>query len=324
MQAVRKKTSTYTVASLVIFMGLLTFIMIHLLLSWPDSEVQGFSQDVSSDYSDTFDDCTSAATVVTDTATMQKWDACQANFSRSWRNTKQNIGVPVHQHMQKHHSLALYMYIESALHSVKHNIEEPEKSEKEIFQPHSLYSSLSEAIQIVRHSQATCFHTNYRSEALLNLNMSNLQIRFSTFTLGLKEWNSTHNASCFEIYSCFGADVTYYSSLKHNKQVLIPPYEVFKVTDIQKEIKECRVIYRIKSNMNCVYDRDSNNLQPISVLPVQGLWLIFIIMCVIIIFLVLLSVIVKLHHKKTADYTARFLVNHRYPAVSGEQVHAAC
>uniref|UniRef100_A0A672ISX0 NAD(P)(+)--arginine ADP-ribosyltransferase n=1 Tax=Salarias fasciatus TaxID=181472 RepID=A0A672ISX0_SALFA len=203
----------------------------------------GFSQDVSSDYSDTFDDCTSAATVVTDTATMQKWDA-----------------LPVHQHMQKHHSLALYMYIESALHSVKHNIEEPEKSEKEIFQPHSLYSSLSEAIQIVRHSQATCFHTNYRSEALLNLNMSNLQIRFSTFTLGLKEWNSTHNASCFEIYSCFGADVTYYSSLKHNKQVLIPPYEVFKVTDIQKEIKECRVIYRIKSNMNCQHVNSTSSL----------------------------------------------------------------
>lgn len=305
-------------------MGLLTFIIIHLWFCCQGIEAQGSSQDVSNDFSDIFDDCTSKAAVVTDTALVQKWDACQETFSQSWKSAKQNIRVHVHQYMERHHSLALYMYTETMLQSVKHNTDVPKQSGEEIFEPHSLYSSLSEAIQILRHGQATCLHTNYRSETLLSLNMSNQQVRFSTFTLGLKEWNFTQNASCFEVDSCFGADVTYYSSLKHNNQVLIPPYEVFKVTGMQKETKECQIIYRLKSNMNCVYDRGSNDLHPISVLPVQGLWLIFIIMCIIIIFLVLLSVTVKLCRKKTADYTARFLVNHRYPSVSGEQVYAEC
>ncbi|KAI9546708.1 hypothetical protein NQZ68_024606 [Dissostichus eleginoides] len=35
-----------------------------------------------------------------------------------------------------------------------------------------------------------------------------------------------------EIYSCFGADITHYSATNQKGQVLIPPYEVFKVTDV--------------------------------------------------------------------------------------------
>lgn len=290
-------------------MGRLTFIVVHLLFWCECSGVQGSSRDARHDFSDMFDDCTSKAAVVVDKATMQKWDACQANFSQSWSSANQNTGALTHRYMEKHHSVALYMYIETMLQSAEENTDQQKTSGEEVFEPYSLYSSLSEAIQILRHSQVTCLHTNYRTETPLSLNISNQQLRFSVFTLGLKTWNSSRGVSCFKIYSCFGADVTPYSSLKHNTLALVPPYEVFKVTDIQKETKECQVIYTLKSNMNCVFDRSSNDMHQISVLPVQGFWFIFIFVCFIIIFLVLICVIVKVCHKKTGNYTSHIFVS---------------
>ncbi|KAI2645538.1 Ecto-ADP-ribosyltransferase 5 [Labeo rohita] len=54
----------------------------------------------------------------------------------------------------------------------------------------------------------------------------------------LKEIHSTQaeefgTKSCFEITTCEGANVTKYSALPIEKEVLIPPYEVFNVTEVK-------------------------------------------------------------------------------------------
>lgn len=271
---------------------------------------------------DVYDDCRSKATVVTDKDIMQKWDA-GTNFSQARSNAEQKAREPAHNYMEKRHAISIYMYTNIMLQPVKRHFEAAERTInqlKETFKPRSLYLSLSEAIQILKHSQVTCLSTTYRTETLLNLNISDKLIRFSTFILGSDKWSLTRNASCFEVYTCFGADVTLYSALKLNSQVLIPPYEVFKVTDIEKDTQKCKVVYRLKSNLNCVYDRESNTLHPISALPVDGLWLIFTITCMIIVSLLLPFVIVKVleNHKKTAVYRASSLHNSTYyPARGG-------
>lgn len=259
------------------------------------------------------DDCRAKPAVVADKAIIMRWDS-STDFSRAWSDAEQKAREPAHKYMEKQHSIAIYMYTNN------HNFGNAARtgkllSEKETSEYRSLYFSLSEAIQVLKHSQVTCLNTNYRTEIFLNLNISNKQVRFSSFMLASNKWDFTRNNSCFEINTCFGADITHYSALKQNGQVLIPPYEVFKVTDIQTDTRSCKVVYRLKSNLNCVYDRESNTLQPISALPVDGFWPIFIITCIIIVSLLLPFVIVKVleYHKRTAVFSVSSNSTH-YPA----------
>lgn len=258
-----------------------------------------------------YDDCSTKATVVTDKAIIQKWDT-STNFSQAWSTAEQQAREPAHNYMKKHHSIALYMYTSAILQPVKQVLQAADRTGKPLkntYDSHSLYFYLSEAIQILKHSQLICLTTNYRTETLFNLSMSNKLIRFSTFILGSNRGYFTENTSCFEVYTCFGADIAQYSALKQNSHVLFPPYEVFTVTDIETDAQKCKVIYRLKSNLNCVYDRESNSLHPISVLPLGGFWLIFTIISMIVVSLFLLFVIVKVleNYKTVAAYRGSLL-----------------
>ncbi|XP_042340203.1 ecto-ADP-ribosyltransferase 4-like [Plectropomus leopardus] len=283
----RKALSACATASLVLLVGLLLFVVVYVTLSWQDITEEHSLQDLISDLND---DCRSKATLVTDAAITQSWYTSK-NFSQAWSNAGQKAKKPVHQYMEKHHSMAIYMYT-NMLHPVM-TAGRGGKPPEETFESPSLYFSLSEAIQILKHSQVTCLSTNYRTEALLHLNISDKLVRFSTFILGSDRRDFTRDTSCFEVYTCFGADITHYSALKLNSQVLIPPYEVFKVTDTETDTQKCKVVYTLKSNLNCVYDRKSNMLHPISALPVDGFWLIFAITCIIIVSLLLPFAIMK-------------------------------
>lgn len=314
MQKCQRKTlSACAITSLVVLVGLLMFVVTYMTLSWQNIVGEYSIKDLTYDLND---DCRSKATVVTDKAMMQKWDT-NKNFSQAWSNAEQQATEPTHNYMEKHHSVAIYMYTNTMLQPVKQDLETTERSGKrlkETFETHSLYFSLSEGIQILKHSQVTCLSTNYRTETLLLLNISNKLIRFSTFILGSNGWNFTRNASCFEVYTCFGADITHYSALKLSGQVLIPPYEVFKVIDTETDAQRCKAVYRLKSNLNCVYDKESNTLHPISALPVDGFWVIFVITCMIIVSLLLPFVIAKVleKHKKTAIYSVSSFHNNTY------------
>ncbi|KAM6939534.1 T-cell ecto-ADP-ribosyltransferase 2-like [Xenentodon cancila] len=268
------------------------------------SAVTGSVEDLTDDHTDNIvHDCTSKVTVVTDEAFRQQWDTCSSNFIQASNTLQENLKEPTNDYMEKHHSFALYLYTNMTLQPAIQNFESAERNVKRKlpFESRSLYSSLSEAIQILKLSQVTCLSTHYRTEAVLHPNISANQIRFSTFILGSDKRKFTRNALCFEIYSCFGANITYYSAIKEDNQVLIPPYEVFKVSDIQKQTNAtnaCKIVYKLRSNMNCVYDSESNRLFPISVLPLEGFWLSFTLTCSIIISLLLPFVILKLYYNK--------------------------
>lgn len=263
-------------------------------------------QDPTHDFSDkTHDDCRSKTTVVTVKASMQRWDSV-SNCSQAWSDAEQRAREPAHKYLEKHHSVAIFKYTQAPNQDCT-----TDKTEQHLrtAESHSLYSLLCEAIQVLKHSQVTCVDTRYRTETLLNLSISDEHVRFGTFVLGSDGQIFNRNASCFEVHTCFGADISHYSALKRSKQVLIPPYEIFKITDIQTEASRCKIIYRLRSNLNCVYDRDSNMLYPISALPVKGLFLILTITCIIIVSLLLPFVIVKAseYHKKTVSYRASAL-----------------
>ncbi|XP_048017489.1 erythroblast NAD(P)(+)--arginine ADP-ribosyltransferase-like [Megalobrama amblycephala] len=136
---------------------------------------------------------------------------------------------------------------------------------------YSLQFLLTEAIEILRKKQNRCFKT-FRGTNLTFNEITFPEIRFGSFTSSsLDRYIAKRfgNKSCFEIYTCLGADVSEYSRLPYEKEVLIPPYEKFKVTAVrtkkyQKDLW-CETVYTLKnsgtrSELNCALFKPPKNI----------------------------------------------------------------
>ncbi|XP_065108669.1 ecto-ADP-ribosyltransferase 5-like [Paramisgurnus dabryanus] len=123
---------------------------------------------------------------------------------------------------------------------------------------HSLDFLLSKAIQILKETQQGCKYT-YRGTGLnFREDVLNKEIRFGSFassSFDREVAKGFGGESCFEIKTCGGADVSKYSEYSDEKEVLIPPYEKFKVTAIKKD-DWCKTVFvlsstGIRSDLNC-------------------------------------------------------------------------
>ncbi|XP_051801909.1 ecto-ADP-ribosyltransferase 4-like [Acanthochromis polyacanthus] len=131
------------------------------------------------------------------------------------------------------------------------------------FQFHILHFFLTSAIQILNNKN-DC-NTTYRRTNVMFTGNVNQRIRFgsfssSSFRTDLRRFG---NKSCFKITTCTGAYLKRYPNLgKHEEEVLIPPYEVFRITKKYEgnsklpELNDCDVVFVLKSEgdhsrLNC-------------------------------------------------------------------------
>ncbi|XP_042571624.1 NAD(P)(+)--arginine ADP-ribosyltransferase 2-like [Cyprinus carpio] len=117
---------------------------------------------------------------------------------------------------------------------------------------YSLYFLLTDEIQILKKQQNKCYKT-YRGTNVTFNGRAFTSIRFGSFTsssVSAGRAYSFGNVSCFEIYTCEGADISKYSRVPYEGEVLIPPYETFNVN------LRCQTVFElnstgIKSDLNC-------------------------------------------------------------------------
>lgn len=128
----------------------------------------------------------------------------------------------------------------------------------ESFEYHSLYFWLISAVQTINKS---CEIT-YRRTPDAYSGKINQKMRFGYFASSSR--NANHRGfgreTCFHIKTCSGAYIKPYSTYPGEEEVLIPPYEVFRVTDIvsnsYQELNNCNKIFVLehvedKSTLNC-------------------------------------------------------------------------
>ncbi|XP_018520448.1 ecto-ADP-ribosyltransferase 5 [Lates calcarifer] len=114
---------------------------------------------------------------------------------------------------------------------------------KTTFRYHALHFFLTDALQTLnsRKSEEERCLTGYRRvNSYFSQDVLNKEIRFGTFTSSRRDQyphtDRFGDKSCFEIATCFGADISLYSELgESEREVLIPPYEVFKVIRDKEE-----------------------------------------------------------------------------------------
>ncbi|MEQ2190132.1 hypothetical protein GOODEAATRI_032571 [Goodea atripinnis] len=162
-----------------------------------------------------------------------------------------------------HHIQAICTYTAGGGAEFYKPFNEAVRTEREVyansFQFHSLHFWLTRAIQILN-DQAQCYTTFRRTKAEFTGDVNKV-IRFGTFTSTSKssELYTFGKTTCFQITTCHGAYLKKYPVLEdHEQEVLIPPYEMFKIisTDKTEGLEDCKTVYvlkstGIKSNLDC-------------------------------------------------------------------------
>ncbi|XP_036431181.1 NAD(P)(+)--arginine ADP-ribosyltransferase 2-like [Colossoma macropomum] len=182
-------------------------------------------------------------------------------FSAAWQNALSNCnkdGLNINQ------SAAIYMYTQDRLYNsdCSHVVfnkacrEEKAAYKSGDFKFYTLYFFLTEAVQQLKKqlSQRFWCATSYRRTRLTINNVAvNQKIRFGSFTSSslTNKLINFGEESCFKIKTCYGAKLKKYSAVPHEQEVLIPPYEVFRITAIKKRDQKnklwCKVVYELKS-----------------------------------------------------------------------------
>lgn len=187
------------------------------------------------------------------------------NFKNAWDTA---VKRTIKGRLSKEQAAAIYVYTmnEPRIYLEFNNAVRTQRSEyKTTFRYHALHFFLTSALQSLNARKKTCLTGFRRVNSYFSQDVVNKKIRFGSFTSSsLGSWPKHEifgDKSCFEIYTCLGAEISLYSKVESEGEVLIPPYEVFKVTEIKKRADNvnlpCEVVYKVKStetyqsNLNC-------------------------------------------------------------------------
>lgn len=197
------------------------------------------------------------------------WNEAEKYYNKKWRpkNRKAHSRTLV-----KEEIMAIYIYtmdkpkvypeFNDAVRTQKMNY-------KTVFKYHTLHFFLTSALKRLSARRSTvkrCLTGYRRVNSYFNQDVLNKHIRFGSFTsssmLRSRGPSRFGDKTCFDISTCLGADISLYSRFGESEaEVLIPPYEIFKVMQIKTKSKQknlpCDVIYKLKStqkalsNLNC-------------------------------------------------------------------------
>ncbi|XP_032371270.1 ecto-ADP-ribosyltransferase 5 [Etheostoma spectabile] len=184
------------------------------------------------------------------------WDSSEKCVLDKFKKRKTNS-------LEKHQLVALYYYTSgkgNAYLDFNNEVRTQRPVYKTKFGYHALHFYLTTAIRTLQKEREIknekCLTGYRRVDKYFSQDVQNKEIRFGSFTsasrLGYIKPELYGEKSCFEINTCMGADVSLYSKFgEAEAEVLIPPYEVFKVLDIKKRSMQpdlpCEVVYKVKS-----------------------------------------------------------------------------
>ncbi|XP_023999202.1 ecto-ADP-ribosyltransferase 5-like [Salvelinus sp. IW2-2015] len=241
----------------------------------PDPQMKPFPLDMApKSIDDRYDGCSKYMHNEVNTVYLPREKNTSPDFNNAWNEAEEKAKQPIHD-LQKEHSMAIYVYTNEKpkiYPDFNRQVKDGSSNYGTTFQYHSLHFYLTEAIQILKQTQTTCRTTYRRTDVYFDQDVVSKDIRFGTFTSSTENQelgrDSFGETSCFEISTCFGADISYYSVFTGEREVLIPPYEVFKVINIQTKSTEnklwCEVVYtlnstRVQSNLNCKLKKEAKS-----------------------------------------------------------------
>lgn len=197
------------------------------------------------------------------------WSEAEKYYNKRWKRRK---GRKPSSALGREQIMAIYVYTldKPQLYLQFNNAVRTQRQKyKTTFRYHSLHFFLTDALQTLNSRKPKdegCVTGYRRVNSYFSQDVLNKGVRFGSFTSSSMGWYPSTDRfgdkTCFEIMTCSGADISLYSKLgESEREALIPPYEVFKVTKIERRSKQnslpCEVVYKLKSagrnlsNLNC-------------------------------------------------------------------------
>ncbi|XP_026095732.1 T-cell ecto-ADP-ribosyltransferase 2-like [Carassius auratus] len=184
-------------------------------------------------------------------------------FNSAWKKSPAFIHNSENK-LTDNHLKAIYVYSDCQVFKDFNNDARSGKLnyENKSYKWYSLHFLLTDAIQILKEPNK-CIKTYRGTKVKFEENVENREVRFGSFASSSRNQKTAMSfgtVSCFEICTCEGAEVSEYSKLRHEKEVLIPPYETFKVTAVKKKGAWCDTVFILestgrKSELNCALFR---------------------------------------------------------------------
>ncbi|XP_043969780.1 GPI-linked NAD(P)(+)--arginine ADP-ribosyltransferase 1-like [Gambusia affinis] len=203
------------------------------------------------------------------------WDEAEKRYNKKW---KPRGGKKKSQVLEKEQNMAVYAYTldKPEIFTEFNSVVRTQRAQYAgTFQYHSLHFFLTGALRALntrKPKTERCLNGYRRVNRKFDLNVLNKEIRFGAFTsssMGTYPREEKFGyETCFEIYTCLGADISLYSKFGESEgEVLVPPYEIFNVTDIKQKSENedlpCKVVLKLKStekalsNLNCTLFTDN-------------------------------------------------------------------
>ncbi|XP_067438131.1 ecto-ADP-ribosyltransferase 4-like isoform X3 [Thunnus thynnus] len=192
----------------------------------------------------------------------------EGRFKEAWKTAEKCSNEkkdPEDKALTKNHLKAICAYTYIFFHSEFNQAVRTNRSiYSRSFKFHYLHFWLTTAIQILKKNQSC--QTAYRRTGDDYTGKVHNIIRFGTFASSSKLTNLYQfgNKTCFKIETCSGAYLKNYPTYgTKEEEVLIPPYETFKITNITEgqnnfpDLKYCEKVFVLKSelkdvsNLNC-------------------------------------------------------------------------
>ncbi|XP_018929662.2 T-cell ecto-ADP-ribosyltransferase 1-like [Cyprinus carpio] len=233
-------------------------------------EGQIFSLDMApNSVDDQYDGCTMEMANLVKTF-LKKERSGSAEFNNTWEEGEENA-KKAEDNLQQIHSVAIYVYTnkDSRVYS---NFTSATRTEKQkyregTFKWYSLHFLLTEAIQILKKKENRCYVT-YRGTNV-KFDVKSKEVRLSSFSSSSLDRTVIQGLgnNCFVIYTCEGANLTKYSKYPNEREVLIPPYEKFKVTAVKNRTDQpdlwCETVFVLnstgKSDLSCALFNSGNH-----------------------------------------------------------------
>ncbi|KAM3937602.1 T-cell ecto-ADP-ribosyltransferase 1-like [Leptodactylus fuscus] len=176
-----------------------------------------------------------------------------------WRNIKPNIkNLP--QFFRDEHGIALVAYTSnfySAFNKATRDVGSSIQKYKNQFHFKAMHYYLTTALQMLSNKSKRLVYRGDRNQFIPSKNSRGI-IRFGQFTSTSVDPAVAMrfgNTSFFTIEARLGVDMQRFSMVPSEKEILIPGYELFKVTAFQRQNHRFKLVSegRTKSRFNCAY-----------------------------------------------------------------------
>uniref|UniRef100_A0A672V195 NAD(P)(+)--arginine ADP-ribosyltransferase n=1 Tax=Strigops habroptila TaxID=2489341 RepID=A0A672V195_STRHB len=189
--------------------------------------------------------------------------------AEEWR--KQQHHVPMPPGLRSEHAVALMAYTTERYLFEAFNmaVREAGRSRQEylhVFQFKTLHFLLSQALRTLRSAETHCrCHRVYRGVRNISFTAQpNQSVRFGHFTstsISKEISKNFGNDTTFTVETCCGALIRDFSFFRSEEEILIPPSEIFQVTNFTRAGQRSLIQLRsqgAKSNFNCELVKGAN------------------------------------------------------------------